>query len=336
MWFSVSTWQQPVPTVQSSQRRNVVVGVARLVDAVGDGRTRVAVDGRTGAGKTSFGHELAHALAALDRPVFRASLDDFKRPWRDAHRDDRLSGEGYYRRAQDLSAIRQLLVDPAGPGGNGIVALCSIDPLTQVDHRDVTVSLPDAAVLIVDGVFAFRPELGRAWDLKIWLDVDPATSLRRGTERDATADGRAAAEALHRTRYRVADDLYLEEVDPVAVADVVIDNTDLDHPQLVRAPHWPGPGGTFRLMVPTKRPADSRCRARRGRAGGRGGRARCRPRGRGQGGPSPRRRQRRGAGRCTRYRLGPQGQVGNGTSPPGMGEPVAAVVGHKDHLDMTT
>src|SRR5262245_45967137 len=97
--FSVSTWQQPEPTLASDDRAAVLEHVAELVDGVGSKRLRIAVDGRTAAGKTSFGHELARALAVRGRPVFRASLDDFKRPWREAHLYDRVTGEGYYRNA---------------------------------------------------------------------------------------------------------------------------------------------------------------------------------------------------------------------------------------------
>ena len=88
---------------------------------------RVAIDGLTGAGKTSFGHELAAALRALGRPTMRASMDDFKHPWRHAreHGYDRLSGEGYYRNAPDFSSARELLLRPAGPGGSGNVVLCA-------------------------------------------------------------------------------------------------------------------------------------------------------------------------------------------------------------------
>ena len=73
--------------------------------------------GLTGAGKTSFGHELAAALRALGRPTMRASMDDFKHPWRHArkHGYDRVSGEGYYRNAYDFRSARDLLLGPAGP-----------------------------------------------------------------------------------------------------------------------------------------------------------------------------------------------------------------------------
>ncbi|MFY9806018.1 MAG: hypothetical protein WCC65_09105 [Pseudonocardiaceae bacterium] len=87
---------------------------------------------------------------------------------------------------------------------------------------------PDT-VLIVDGVFAFRPEINRYWDFRIWLDVDPETSVRRGAERDQHWAG-SEAEILHRTRYLPAECLYLAEVEPVPFADVTIDNTEFDRP----------------------------------------------------------------------------------------------------------
>jgi len=206
--------------------------VAQRVLDCGTRRVRVAIDGLTAAGKTSFGHELAERLAA-ERPVLRASLDDFKKPWRDRHLYDRESGTGYYRNAFDYPTLVRLLLEPAGPGGSGACVLCSIDPLTQVDHSDVVTGAPPDAVLIVDGVFALRPEVNDYWDLRVWLDVPEDLSVRRGTTRDESRAG-AEAEALHRDRYLAAERLYIAEVDPVATADFVIDNTDFGHPVVVR------------------------------------------------------------------------------------------------------
>lgn len=59
--------------------------------------------------------------------------------------------------------------------------------------------------------------------------------MRRGTARDTDREGAAEAERLHRDRYLVAEGIYIDEVDPVARAEVVIDNADLDHPLLRRA-----------------------------------------------------------------------------------------------------
>jgi uridine kinase len=231
--ISVSTWRQRMPPEPSHARAVVLDRLAASVDALGSRRTRIGIDGLTAAGKTSLGHDLARTLARRGRPVLRASLDDFKHPWRARHLRDRESGEGYYRNAFDLEAARRLLLDPSGPDG-GVVALCSIDPLTQIDHSATTVAVPDHAALVVDGVFAFRPEINAYWDLRIWVEVDPEVSVRRGVARDAGIDGgAAAAEALHRERYLAGELLYVAEVDPRAAADVIVDNTDFDCPRLV-------------------------------------------------------------------------------------------------------
>src|SRR4051794_16892424 len=99
--FSVSSWQQPMPPAPAAARAVMLDRVVEMIDALGNHRLRVAIDGFTAAGKTSLGHELARGLSQRGRPVFRASLDDFKRPWSERHLYDRMSGEGYYRNAFD-------------------------------------------------------------------------------------------------------------------------------------------------------------------------------------------------------------------------------------------
>ncbi|MDA8115865.1 MAG: uridine kinase, partial [Actinomycetota bacterium] len=77
---SVSTWQQPDPPHASPSRSEAIDRLARRILRLSPGRLRVAVDGRTGAGKTMFGHELGAAIRHRGRPTLRASLDDFKHP----------------------------------------------------------------------------------------------------------------------------------------------------------------------------------------------------------------------------------------------------------------
>ena len=224
-----------MPPPASAGRTALIAAVAGRVAELSPGRLRVAVDGRTGAGKTSFGHELAAMLREHGRPTLRASFDDFKHPWRHAreHGYDRVSGEGYYRNAYDFRSARDLLLGPAGPSGTGLVALCAFDPLTGEDHRDLTVSAPPGAVLIVDSVFAFRPEYDDCWEYRIWLDVDTETALRRGIARDSAAEGAAKAARVHRDRYQAAEAIYLAEVRPLARADVIIDNRDFTSPAII-------------------------------------------------------------------------------------------------------
>ena len=233
---SVSSWRQPVPASMSHERSALVATVAADVVRRSAGRLRVVVDGRTGAGKTTFAHELAGAVRALGRPTLRASLDDFKRPWREAEElgYDRATGPGYYANAHDHDAVCDLLLEPAGRAGSGRVVLCARDPLTQEDHRDVVVEAPVDGVLVVDSVFGFRPEWDRFWDVRVWLDVDPEVATARFLTRDTDREGAEVAARLDRERYRPAEEEYVARVDPLERADIVVDNRDLARPRLLR------------------------------------------------------------------------------------------------------
>jgi uridine kinase len=219
----------------SAERARLMSELSAVIVGLGDGRLRVAVDGRTGAGKTAFGHELAAAVRARGRSTARACLDDFKHPWQHSvdHGYDRVTGQGYYRNAWDFVAVEHLLLEPAATDGDGVVALCAHDPLTGESRGDVRVRLHSDTVLIVDGVFAFRPEYGRFWDFGIWIEVSPAMALARGIARDAPREGEEAARRVHQDRYRAAEDIYLAEVRPAELADVVIENSDFAHPEVL-------------------------------------------------------------------------------------------------------
>lgn len=66
------------------------------------------------------------------------------------------------------------------------------------------------------------------------IGVDPQTALRRGITRDAAAEGIQEATRLHRDRYQEAEKIYLAEVCPQDMADVIIDNRDLASPRILR------------------------------------------------------------------------------------------------------
>lgn len=188
--------------------------------------TRVAVDGRTASGKTTFADALATAVQQRGRPVIRASVDGFHRPRVERHRRGRQSPEGYYEDARDLHALRQLLLDPLGPGGDRHYVTASFD----LDRDKPLARLPEQAtsdaVLIVDGTFLQRPELSDAWDFVIFLDVHADEARRRGVERDAAGlGGNAIASELYDRRYGPAFARYDAECRPADNADIVVDNS---------------------------------------------------------------------------------------------------------------
>ena len=69
--------------------------------------------------------------------------------------------------------------------------------------------------LVADGVFLFHPDLRDLWDLKIFLRCDRAVALERGVARDGVRERYLA-------RYVPGETQYLDEVDPEALADLVV------------------------------------------------------------------------------------------------------------------
>ena len=123
------------------------------------------------------------------------------------------------------------------PGTGGMDAVMRrrggvLERLLHVGDEPVVIRAALDAVLVVDGVFAFRPEIDDYWDFRIWLDVDAETSVERGVARDRSWAG-SDAETVHRDRYLASERIYLAEVDPLRMVDVVIDNSSFDRPRIV-------------------------------------------------------------------------------------------------------
>lgn len=188
---------------------------------------RVAVDGRTASGKTTYADRLA-AVLEPSSSVIRASIDGFHHPRAMRYRQGRLSPDGYYEDARDLAAVRKLLLDPLGLDGDLSYSTATFDlerdePLKQNVRRAHA-----RQVLIVDGTFLQRAELRPAWDFVIFLDVTEEEARRRGIERDSShSDGPAHASELYVRRYGPAFTRYEAECRPVESADVVVDNSKL-------------------------------------------------------------------------------------------------------------
>ena len=195
---------------------------------------RVAIDGIDAAGKTSLADELAAELRGRGRQVIRASIDGFHNPRAVRYARGPLSPEGYFLDSFNYPLLKQALLDPLGPGGSRVYRAAVFD------HRaDCALDLPEQiapqnAVLLLDGVFLFRPELARCFDLKIFVDISFAESLRRALTRDLPSLGslQTIEERYHR-RYIPGQMLYFEQCSPHLAAGWRVNNEYVANPYLL-------------------------------------------------------------------------------------------------------
>ncbi|MGI5183778.1 uridylate kinase [Dactylosporangium sp. CA-152071] len=222
--------------MRSAARRQVVDGLADRILALRlEHPTRVGIDGHSAAGKTTLADEVATALRGKTaRPVLRVAVDHFKQHVDLRTRYPSGSPESYYFEMYDVDAIRNELLVPLGPGGDRRyrTQIMDISGRTPVDSGVQVAS--DDAILIADGGFLQKPALVRHWDLRVYLHIDVADVLSRGTARDqAWMDSAEAAAERYRTYYIPGEELYLAEIRPAEQADIVIDNRNFDDPRIM-------------------------------------------------------------------------------------------------------
>ncbi len=213
----------------------------------------VAVDGADGSGKTWFADDLAAVLAGRDRPVVRASVDDFHFPRAHRHARGR-TGETVWLRSFDYRTLRRLLLDPWRDGAGSAYRRRWHDLATDAWWQEEPEVVPEAGVLLVDGVFVQRAELGDCWDAVVWLEVSDEERVRRMAERDGVPPDPGHPD---QARYLEAQRIYRQAADPVGSADVVVDNTDPGAPFVVDVavpPGWHRTPHGWRRVVTTQDP----------------------------------------------------------------------------------
>ncbi len=100
-------------------------------------------------------------------------------------------------------------------------------------ERKEFVEIGAESILIVEGVFLFRPELLPYLDVRVFIDVSFGTVISRAVVRDLAVFGsKTSIERRYRQKYIPGQQIYLKEVNPGNVADVVIQNDDHLNPKV--------------------------------------------------------------------------------------------------------
>ncbi|MEU8080063.1 uridylate kinase [Catellatospora citrea] len=204
-------------------------------------RVLVGIDGPDAAGKTTLADSLARRLRntlPAGTGVLRASIDGFHRPREQRLARGELSAEGCYHDTFDHPALLEHCLLPFARGAAAI-GTARHDHRADADRPEST-AVPARAVLVFDGVFLLREQLRACWTLTVHLRVSPAETLRRALVRDRALFGsEAAVRRRYEARYLPAQQLYRDDADPEAAADVLIDNERPDVPVLLRLPAPP-------------------------------------------------------------------------------------------------
>ena len=196
----------------------------------------VGIDGVDAAGKTTLANNLADRLEESNRQIIRASIDGFHNPKAIRYRKGRNSPDGYYQDSFNHHLIIDKLLEPLSSGDlkyKEVVFDYQIDDEVNVPSKKADKD----AILIMDGIFLFRPELLNYWDIKIFLDVSFDVTLQRAIKRVKNQETLASEQDivdLYNRRYIPGQRLYFQEATPQEKADILIDNTSYENPVIIR------------------------------------------------------------------------------------------------------
>lgn len=196
----------------------------------------VGIDGVDAAGKTILADKLADRLEESNRQIIRASIDGFHNPKAIRYRKGRNSPNGYYQDSFNHHLIIDKLLKPLSSGDlkyKEVVFDYRIDDEVNVPSKKADKD----AILIMDGIFLFRPELLNHWDIKILLDVSFDVTLQRAIKRvkdQETLDSEQDIMDQYNRRYIPGQRLYFQEATPQEKADILIDNTSYEIPVIIR------------------------------------------------------------------------------------------------------
>jgi uridine kinase len=186
----------------------------------------IGINGIDGAGKTKFAESFEKFLISRGYETQSIHLDDFHNP-----RAFRYAGENqienYYNRSFNINLVVEKLLAPLNQNHNFSTRLMVLDWRTDKFDIIKEYSFNLKAIVIFEGVFLFQKELSPYIDYKIFLDIPFEESLKRAGARDSED-----IINKYESKYLPAQARYLEEYPPSKVADMVIDNTDWEYPQI--------------------------------------------------------------------------------------------------------
>lgn len=167
----------------------------------------VGVTGMDTSGKSEMTTLLAQELERAGLSVQIVRLDDFHRTRAERQVEGLPEPVQFYEHTFDFERLRNAVLKPIRDEGSLETTLVCLDLLEDTWTVERQYSVKSDTVILLEGVFLFRPDIAHFLDLIIYLQVDEVLPEQRK---------------------------YLEEYPADRNADVIIDNNDFENPIVIK------------------------------------------------------------------------------------------------------
>jgi len=176
----------------------------------------IGIDGLGGSGKTMYAYKLQQQLEGS----VILHLDDFVHKKEVRYNENYEEWYCYYHLQWRYDYLIQKLLLPLKSG-------LDVNETIEVYNRETDsyilreIEIPAGTTVIVEGVFLQRPELRPYFETVIYLELDQETRLQRITDRDIYMGNKKEIALKYNQRYFPAEEKYIEQCNPLALADIV-------------------------------------------------------------------------------------------------------------------
>ena len=211
----------------------IAEAVDKLAEKIGAVRLKVprdrgllvGISGIDGSGKGFIAALLEKRLLELRWNSAVLSADDWhKLPTIRLNSDN--PAEHFYQRGLRLDDMFEQVVLPLRDR-NVIDVVADYADAKAIAYRKKRYSLRGIDIVLLEGIFLFKPTYRDYFDLKVWIDCSFATALQRTIVRAQEGLSPAETKRAFETIYFPAQRLHLEHDKSREHADVIFDNEDM-------------------------------------------------------------------------------------------------------------
>lgn len=181
----------------------------------------VAIDGLSGAGKTTLVKELEQKLIQHEQSVVTFHIDDFIVQRNSRYNTGFDEWYEFYYLQWDVNKLKNDLFEKLHYESKSILSLPFYDKFTD-SILIQNVLIPSESIILIEGVFLQRVEWRPYYDFVLFLDCDRHIRNERVLKRDSYIGDLEQRRNKYERRYWLGEDYYMEKEQPIKSADMVI------------------------------------------------------------------------------------------------------------------
>src|SRR6266700_5447914 len=199
--------------------------LARRADASGKRAVLAGISGIDASGKGFITKKIAKRLRESGWRVAMINADEWLNlPHVRFHRQD--PAKHFYENAIRFDEMFERVILPLR-GTRNISVESDFAEETATTFRKHCYAFRNIDIVLLEGIFLFKPAYRRHFDLKVWIDCSFATALRRAMARGQEGLPPQEAKRAFETIYFPAQRIHLARDNPRKAADIVFTNEKL-------------------------------------------------------------------------------------------------------------